>query len=116
MLAVVAAASTRARPVRSASSGRLTGLLGAKPSMSLGASFAADPAGSGLRSRSLAGAAAASVAVAVAAVLVVATLDSSRRHLETSPSLYGAAAELIYESNGTFAMAARIDRRSPRLE
>ena len=73
--------------------------------MSLGASFAADPAGSGLRSRSLAGAAAASVAVAVAAVLVVATLDSSRRHLETSPSLYGAAAELIYESNGTFAIA-----------
>ncbi len=73
-----------------AGSGRLSGLLRGRPAMSLGASFATDPAGSGRRSRALAGAAAASIAVAVAAVLVVTTLDSSRRHLETSPRLFGA--------------------------
>ena len=84
--------------------------------MSLGASFATDPAGSGRRSRAIAGAAAASIAVAVAAVLVVATLDSSRRHLETSPSLFGAASELVYESNGTFGIGRgdRPCRGAPR--
>ncbi len=78
--------------------------------MSLGASFAADPAGSGRRSRAVAAAAAASVAVAVAAVLVVTTLESSRHHLDASPSDYGAAAELVFESNGTFGLAELVDR------
>ena len=78
--------------------------------MSLGASFAADPAGAGRRSRAVAGAAAASVAVAVAAVLVVTTLESSRHHLDASPRDYGAAAELVFESNGMFGLAEFVDR------
>jgi hypothetical protein len=108
VLTIVVAASSRAGQARLAGSGRVTGLLIGRPALSLGASFAADPAGSGRRSRSLAGAAAAGVAIAVGAVLLVATLDSSRGHLEASPRLYGAAAPLILESNGTAMMARRI--------
>ena len=43
-------------------------------------------------------------------VLAVATLDSSRAHLTSSPRLYGAAAELIYESNGTFGISDIVER------
>jgi ABC-type lipoprotein release transport system permease subunit len=109
VLVGVAVSSSRTRSARAASSGRVTGLLSASPAMSLGASFAADPAGAGRRSRTIAGAAAASVAVAVAAVLIVTTLDTSRAHLEGSPNLYGAPAEWMLESNGTFELARRVD-------
>ncbi len=109
VLVLFAAGASRSRPAPSAGNSRLVGLLRGGPAVSLGASFATDPAGSGRRSRSIAGAAAASVAIAVAAVLVVATLDSSRANLRDSPGLYGAPAELMYESNGTFRIAEVLD-------
>ncbi len=102
-------ATSPRRAVGSTSTGRLSHLVSGRPALSLGVSLAADPAGSGRRSRAIATAAVASIAVAVAALLVVATLDSSREHLESSPRLYGAAADLVYESNGTFGLAEVIE-------
>ena len=109
MVVLLAAAGSRPRAARASSTGRLSHLLSGRPALSLGTSFAADPAGAGRRSRVLGGAAVASIAIAVAAVLVVATLNSSRRHLESSPRLYGAAADLVYESNGWFGLANVIE-------
>ena len=109
MVVLLAAAGSRPRAARASSTGRLSHLLSGRPALSLGTSFAADPAGAGRRSRVLGCAAVVSIAIAVAAVLVVATLNSSRRHLESSPRLYGAAADLVYESNGWFGLANVIE-------
>ncbi len=84
-----------------------TRLLSA-PAAWLGVSFAADPAGSG-RSRLGSWAPVAAIAFGVAAVLSVATLESSRANLISSPRLYGAAAELVYESNGSFGIAGVVE-------
>ena len=104
LLAVMALLASRRRTpaavIRRSTSTRLLG----RPVLSLGASFAADPAGTG-RSRLGSLTPVAAIAMGVAAVLAVATLDSSRAHLTSSPRLYGAAAELIYESNGTFGIS-----------
>ena len=51
VLLLIAATASGTRSARAASSGRLSGLLRGLPAMSLGASFATDPAGSGRRSR-----------------------------------------------------------------
>jgi ABC-type lipoprotein release transport system permease subunit len=95
----------RARSPRPSTGSRLLG----RPVLSLGASFAADPAGAG-RSRLGSWAPVAAVAMGVAAVLTVATLDSSRAHLTSSARLYGAAAELVYDSNGTFGLTDVVER------
>jgi ABC-type lipoprotein release transport system permease subunit len=83
--------------------------LFASPAASLGASFAADPAGTG-RSRAGSLATVAAIALGVAAVLAVTTLDWSRAHLTSSPRLYGAAAELVNESNGMFGVEETVER------
>ena len=80
-----------------------------RPAASLGVSFAADPAGSG-RSRLGSWATVAAIALGVAAVLSVATLHSSRANLMSSPRLYGAAAELAYQSNGSFGIADVVEQ------
>ena len=109
LLAVMALLASRRRTpaavIRRSTSTRLLG----RPVLSLGASFAADPAGTG-RSRLGSLTPVAAIAMGVAAVLAVATLDSSRAHLTSSPRLYGAAAELIYESNGTFGISDVVER------
>ena len=43
-------------------------------------------------------------------MLAVTTLDWSRDHLTSAPRLYGAAAELVYESNGTFGVEETVER------
>ena len=86
----------------------VTRLLG-RPAASLGVSFAADPAGDG-RSRRGSWAPVMAIAMAVAAVLSIATLDSSRANLISSPRLYGAAAELTYDSNGSFGIADVVEQ------
>jgi ABC-type lipoprotein release transport system permease subunit len=105
LVAAVAAFGPRHRRIQpslgAAPSGRLLG----RPALTLGASFATDPTGSG-RSRAGTWAAVATVALAIAALLTVATLDGSRRNLLSSPRLYGAPAALRYESNGTVGVAA----------
>ena len=102
--------ASRRRPLgRSHTEVELSTRLLGRPVLSLGASFAADPAGAG-RSRLGSLTPVAAIAMGVAAVLAVATLDSSRTHLTSSPRLYGAAAELIYESNGTFGISDVVER------
>jgi ABC-type lipoprotein release transport system permease subunit len=109
LLAVMALLASRRRtPAAAIRRSTSTRLLG-RPVLSLGASFAADPAGPG-RSRLGSLTPVAAIAMGVAAVLAVATLDSSRAHLTTSPRLYGAAAGLIYESNGTFGISDVVER------
>jgi ABC-type lipoprotein release transport system permease subunit len=103
LAAMALLASRRRAPAAATRRSTSTRLLG-RPVLSLGASFAADPAGAG-RSRLGTLTPVAAIAMGVAAVLAVATLDSSRTHLTSSPRLYGAAAELIYESNGTFGIS-----------
>ena len=83
--------------------------LFARPAVSLGASFAVDPGGTG-RSRAGSLATVAAIALGVAAVLAVTTLDWSRAHLTSTPRLYGAAAELVNESNGMFGVDETVER------
>ncbi len=83
--------------------------LFARPAVSLGASFAVDPGGTG-RSRAGSLATVAAIALGVAAVLAVTTLDWSRGHLTSTPRLYGAAAELVNESNGMFGVDETVER------
>ena len=52
----------------------------------------------------------AAIALGVAAVLAVTTLDWSRAHLTSTPRLYGAAAELVNESNGMFGVDETVER------
>jgi hypothetical protein len=102
------AATSRVRasqPTRARTGGVV---LGSPPRL-LGASFAVDPTGTGRRSRVLAGATVAALAIGVAAVVTVSTLEASRIHLAASPRLFGAAAPLVYESNGTFGIADVVD-------
>ena len=83
--------------------------LFARPAVALGASFAVDPGGTG-RSRAGSLATVAAIALGVAAVLAVTTLDWSRGHLTSTPRLYGAAAELVNESNGMFGVDETVER------
>ncbi|MGI9051733.1 MAG: ABC transporter permease [Ilumatobacteraceae bacterium] len=106
---LVQSAVGRAPKVARPSRDRLAGWMLGRPALSLGASFAGDPAGVGRRSRTLAGATAAGIALGVGALVTVATMDASRDHLDQTPHLYGAPADLVYASNGSFGIAALAD-------
>ena len=92
----------RLAPPRPARPGRslLSGALLARPSMWLGVSFATSPAGRGRRLPLVAGTAMLGVALGVGALFVVATIESSRTHLESSPRLYGSPTGFVMETNG----------------
>jgi ABC-type lipoprotein release transport system permease subunit len=87
------------RPVRPGRS-LLSGALLARPSMWLGASFATSPVGRGRRLPLVAGTAMLGVALGVGALFVVATIESSRTHLESSPRLYGSPTGFVMPTNG----------------
>ena len=73
------------RQLRPAAHQRASPRLFARPAVSLGASFAVDPGGTG-RSRVGSLATVAAIALGVAAVLAVTTLDWSRAHLTSTPT------------------------------
>ena len=106
---LVQAAVDRSRSTDRLRRDRLAGWMLGRPALALGASFASDPAGVGRRSRALAGATAAGIALGVGALVTVATMDASRDHLDQTPFLYGAPADLVYSSNGSFGIAALVD-------
>ncbi len=72
----------------------------ARPSMSFGASFATNPSGRDRRVPFVAGTALLGIACGVGALVVVATIESSRSHLESSPRLYGSPTGFVMETNG----------------
>jgi ABC-type lipoprotein release transport system permease subunit len=108
LVAVMAWSGSRPRRAEQVKGGRPRRVPG-RPALTLGASFAVDPSGSG-RSRAGTWAAVATVAIGIAAVVIVATLDGSRSTLLSTPILYGAPAPLAYESNGMVGVAALVEK------
>jgi ABC-type lipoprotein release transport system permease subunit len=101
-VAVLAVAVLVARPPRPVRPRRsvLSGAFLSRPAMSLGASFATDPSGRHRRVPLVAGTALLGIACGVGALVVVATIESSREHLEATPRLYGSPTGFVMETNG----------------
>jgi ABC-type lipoprotein release transport system permease subunit len=112
---LLAVAFLDARPPRPARARRsfLSGAFLSRPAMSLGASFATDPSGRHRRGLLVAGTAVLGIACGVGALVAVATIQSSRAHLESSPQLYGSPTSHVMETNGRVgipeAIAAVLD-------
>jgi ABC-type lipoprotein release transport system permease subunit len=108
LVAVMARSAARSHRTEQATGAWKQRALG-RPALTLGVSFAVDPAGSG-RSRAGTWAALASIALGMAAVVTVATLDGSRTKLLSTPVLYGAPAALAFESNGMVGVTAAVEQ------